>query len=816
MDLSLSEETYSKEFYRVYTKYGNDIPDAEWQRLGEMRERYGIEKRRVRKIMNAVMEGTYVPVLTDTKKTHGTAEKPKEKSMASIFTSIVSGMKSRHNGTDCLLIDISDSVKSLVRSNFELGLDELILWVRDTSWWGSKNQGLVITDKQIVHIPDNDNPDKKYCFEFNDIHHAEYREMSIFIWDYEEQYVSLPVGAFFKESEESSDLIRDAKRLAEALTEMAKFAGHTETKTVFDELDEYIRENQLDAAEDLVKQAISSFEDAETQCLSYTYLAHILYEKGKSATTEKSAYMKDAIDACDEALALCKDDDSFKFTLYKEKGIIEEEVDNLRIARNCFIAAMESNDYDLKKEAKEQYGQLMERLLKDKNLFMDIDYNDRKLLCTVGNEKQISGCRDAKDNIKWVFSVNRIPGYLNFPVGHPQPNTLYIGHPIKVGTYLPFEDSTEQLFMEKIRELCYLAQCLGAVEIRFKKIKGRDISQSDTTQTGISAEGEKMLVKAGVNINTAKSKTKTSSDKNGVELVQRYSPTERPFCPKGLVWLDSDPTWQTLVKQRLTGNILSYVERVSSTTTTTVSTNELLSVKGSFECIMVKASASFDRNKDTTFSKTDEMEWEIDMQFKPLQDFEDNALSDKSSKTDNISNSEVNSSEEQDYMDEVRFCLEDDNEINERTRRFLDRKRQKCGLSEARAKELEAMVMASLSASTKQDSDDVLSEEEQAYKDDVELCMEDGNEIDEPMRKFLERKRQRLGLSEARAKEIEATVKATQNPFTKEEQEYMEILDDVIEDGVIPNSVRRLLDREIKSLGLSKQRAKELEELKCK
>ena len=59
-------------------------------------------------------------------------------------------------------------------------------------------------------------------------------------------------------------------------------------------------------------------------------------------------------------------------------------------------------------------------------------------------------------------------------------------------------------------------------------------------------------------------------------------------------------------------------------------------------------------------------------------------------------------------------------------------------------------------------------------------------------------------------------VKASLESFTDEEKEYMEALDDVIEDGAIPNNVRRLLERERKSLGISEERAKELEEIKCK
>lgn len=469
---------------------------------------------------------------------------------------------------------------------------------------------------------------------------------------------------------------------------------------------------------------------------------------------------------------------------------------------------MESTDFDLKKEAKEQYGQLMENLMQDERLFLDIDYNERKFIFTVNNDKHISGCQDSSDHIKWVFPVNRIPDYINFPVGHPQPNTLYIGHPLKPGTYIPFENATEQLFMEKVRELCYLAQCLGAVEIKFKRIKGRDISNTYDSAKDISVNLGIKNLNIGLSGNKVLNKAETSSTKDGVELVQRYSPMEKPFCPEGLVWLDSDPTWQTLVKQRLTGNILSYIERVSSTETTNVTNSELLSIKGSVEYLSIKASGTYDKKEDKTFSKTEEMEWEIDMQFKPLQDFEDNAHP-------NIPLQNEYLPEEEEYMEEVRFCLEDDNEINEHSRKFLERKRQKSGLSEARAIELETIVKDSLSASMIQNTDD-LSEEELAYKSEVELCIEDGNEIDEHMRRFLDRKRQRLGLSEARAQEIESMVKASQTSFTKEEQEYLEILDEVFENGIIPNSVRRLLDREIKSLGLSEERAKELEEIKCK
>jgi len=305
--------------------------------------------------------------------------------------------------------------------------------------------------------------------------------------------------------------------------------------------------------------------------------------------------------------------------------------------------------------------------------------------------------------------------------------------------------------MEKVRELCYLAQCLGAVEIKFKRIKGLDVSNSATANVERSGEVGRKFLNAGGSLGVSNSEADTYASKDGVELVQRYSPIKKPFCPEGMIWYDSDPTWQTLVKQRLNGNILSYVEHVSSTETTTVTSNQLVSLKGSFEYLFAKASGSYDAKTDKTFSKTEEIEWEIDMQFKPLQDFEETA----------------NSSEQGKF----------------------------------------SIVQSSLNTFT---------DAEMSYKEEVEFCLEDESEIDAHSRKFLERKRQKLGLSEERAQEIENMVKASLVSFTDEEKEYMEALEDVIEDGVIPDNVRRLLERERKSLGISEERAKELENIKCK
>lgn len=749
MKLTSLEKTYFDEFSKSFAKYGNEIPLKEWDHLSKVRKSLDISLKRSKEIIDAVQNHTVIgeEVSNEVSK--------KGENITVVFRKGVMPLLRHSNNNDCLILSISESDKGSVRNNFGLGLDEQILWVRDTSFWSNKNQGLVITDKQIVYIPDNDKPDDRLNIEFNDIQHVEYREMSLFVWNYQNEYYQLGLGLFFKDTTESNELIADAKTLANVLTNMAKSVGHVETETVFDHMNNLMSEENYDEVIDCAKEVVSDVDnDNDTKCIAYMYLSDALSKKGeKDSHKGMNSYMRDAIEACDQAMELCEDEDPFRYTIFKQKGEIEQMADDVRSARNCFIAAMDSEDFDLKKNAKNSYELLTREISRDKNSFLNDDYNKRKFLFTVSNDKQIPGCYDKEDNVQWIFALGQIPNYINFPIGHPQPNTLYIGHPLKPGVYIPFENATEQLFMEKVRELCYLAQCLGAVEIKFKRIKGLDVSNSEASSVDCSGEVGRKFLNVGGSREVSGSETNTYSSKDGVELVQRYSPIKKPFCPEGMVWYDSDPTWQTLVKQRLNGNILSYVEHVSSIETTTVSSNQLKSLKGSFEKLFIKASGSYDAKTDKTFSKTEEIEWEIDMQFKPLQDFED----------DNFNSSN-------------------------------------------------GQAVAQIAQTQKSE----LSEDELAYKEEVEFCLEDASEIDAHSRKFLERKRQKLGLSETRAQEIEDMVKASWVSFTDEEKEYMEALGDVIEDRVIPDNVRRLLERERKSLGISEERAKELEEIKCK
>lgn len=115
------------------------------------------------------------------------------------------------------------------------------------------------------------------------------------------------------------------------------------------------------------------------------------------------------------------------------------------------------------------------------------------------------------------------------------------------------------------------------------------------------------------------------------------------------------------------------------------------------------------------------------------------------------------------------------------------------------------------SRATTSSSPSSLNDTEQEYAEEIKACLEDG-EISARERRLLNKLRLSLGISESRAVEIEAM--CNPNVLTAEEQEYADEVKACLEDdGEITSKERRLLERLAKSLGISPNRATEIEQI---
>lgn len=111
-------------------------------------------------------------------------------------------------------------------------------------------------------------------------------------------------------------------------------------------------------------------------------------------------------------------------------------------------------------------------------------------------------------------------------------------------------------------------------------------------------------------------------------------------------------------------------------------------------------------------------------------------------------------------------------------------------------------------------SSNELTSVDREYFDEYKACLDNDGIISEREKRLLDRLRKSLGISDERARELEEMCKESLSP---EEQEYAEEIKACLaDDGLISERERRLLDRLAKSLNISPERAKEIEKtIKC-
>ena len=374
-----------------------------------------------------------------------------------------------------------------------------------------------------------------------------------------------------------------------------------------------------------------------------------------------------------------------------------------------------------------------------------VDYHERQFIYVAKNVDALAGCYD--DNIQWLFTIDGLPKELQFPVGHPQPNSLYYAHPAKPGVYLPIEGADEELFYDKVRDFQRLAQCLGATEISFRSVKGHSLSENIATGLDIEVGGDYKGIGGSMGYGNKRGNGKSQSSRGEKEMLQRYNPTKAPYIPNDIGWMAVDPEWQSLVKQRLEGNMLNYSIRISSRKTMAVSDSRMDDVKLAFKSFIANARVNYSQQMERSFEREEETEWEISVTFKPLEELNNMGqqvlnveVVESTMEQPNLPQYTAN---EKEYIDSLRDFLEDDAEITPRERKMLDKIRVKLGISEERAQELEASL-----------AKPQLTEDEQEYLDMYREYAEKG-EVTEKERRRLDKFANALGLSKERVKEIE-------------------------------------------------------------
>ena len=654
--------------------------------------------------------------------------------------------KKYDNGYDLLIYPINESFRSLARSNFGIERNEEILVIRDNSFWNSKNQGLVLTDKGIHIISDNDNisEDTTVNWTWDIISKVEYQEQYLYFYDYQGNNAPIGMSYFLKDGSNDAVVASVGRQLASLLTQMAKAV-----EPQVSDFDRWNEEIGMLVEKNKYKEAVSrlrqcAIDQPENADVWYEWLGRVYHFCLNDESNAIKAFRNALNKADSENTEWVANIAYHLYNSYHSLAIVTETEEDITESRKLALyVAIHGNDEKTSYTSKEGENITQKQdatndffsydeMFKEK--FLEQPYNKRKILLPVKDYTDLS------QEVINVLSVDNLPE-IEFPIGHPIANQLYIGHPFLPHRYIPFENYQLELIEDKVREFCSLVQKLGATEITIECLNA---SSSDGTISGKmrgSASAQHKVIDGNVSGNREYSRHLIGELTHSINMHQTFTPTQVPILPEGMVWYANEPSWQRLYAQRMEGSLLTHEERIETRKSQMVESNEMKEIKGEVQALFSSAGIEWSDAEEAKYQMQENAVLSIKVKFAPMSQLS-GQLNQKQALTPAIEDVTPVSEDEQEYLDELKECLAD-GEIGGSERRLLNKLRVKLGISEERAAELEASLQKPQ-----------LTEEEQEYLEAYQDAMEDGV-ISDKERRLLDKLMKMNNISAERSKEIE-------------------------------------------------------------
>ncbi|MCQ2163580.1 MAG: hypothetical protein MJZ04_00215 [Bacteroidales bacterium] len=789
-----------------------------------------------------------------------------------------------NNGYDCCILSIPAGKKNNVRQNFGISHQEEILFFRDTSFWNSENQGLVLTDNALYCIPDNDDPESRFVFTWEIIKTVKYLDGCLYFYGYEgdDDVCPINMGYFLKDT--SSDyLVNDyGKSIAHLLSRIAAKIKHVDP---FEENEKnvngLVEKGNLDGAISLLKSIISQ-DDGTYKAYWYYRLSCIVRQKDGVEVEEQSAKY------CMEGLNYCEDGSPISIWLRNQHRSVSVypyllEVDKLDSGEP--VTSLQNTKLQrweglwVSQNATDQTysdGTLMKddaaRDYEDANRFycenfIRQPYNERKVLLVVDEYT------DLRQDSLCVMRKSDIPSNMSFPIGHPQVGQIYVGHPFIPAKYVPFEEYQLEFIEDKVREFTWLMQCMGATKISISAKNDNEQNGDYSSNQNISGNTSYGLAKANGSYSRNSKGSFAEQISKAISLNQEFNPKRAPFVPEGLVWYQNEPSWQRLVNQRMTGSLVHASESIESRKSNMVNGSELTNIKAEFHSL-VSLDGEWTKEEEAKFQQQENATLTFEIDFAPVESLTKDANSSSSMRDYSSLENAPAKKDENEIAQSIVFSMKIDDYYSVQSRgktgvaivgyvnegsvkvgdtiRLVDHYRgddlslsakvEECIFEELSIESVEkgddakliltgvklkemrhhmkAIIVKSDSSHVSEEShtasmknatnndQDGLSTKEQDYLEEVLSMLADG-EIGPRERKTLDRFASRLGITPERAEELEASLSVP--ALTDDEKEYLEEVKLTLEDGEIGPRERKFLDRCASRLGISPDKAKEIE-----
>lgn len=527
-------------------------------------------------------------------------------------------------------------------------------------------------------------------------------------------FKSINVGIFFPKGISISTGVD----ISEGLTSVASIANPLQLA----------QENKYSEAIEAVNYYITIDSSIEL----YVIRAFIHYDRAIKSNDNENL-LQEALTEIEKTIDHCKNHKEC-WELHKYKGHILELMGKTTNSRNAYMKSLAEAPEEQKYELQNRITKL-EKANTDlwNNYVLKVPYKERKYIMLVEDSK-IKNC--AVSGIT-IFKSSNVPDCINFYDNMPLNNELYVGHPYNPSVYIPYNQAEDILFQDKIQEFCYILQQLGAEEITITSLKGRKINETNNKKEELEvAANAGRFGNASLNIDSSTSNLmdRTSHEQYDVKYV--YDPIDMPKVPSETIWYQNQPKWQRLAQSRIDGNTLEYTECISSKLTFFTSSSEKEDIKAKLKVLMANIEGRSYEEEEKQLREETETIWRVSVKFRSK-----NLLQEKSQSRNTISSTLTY--KEKEFLNEVRFCIEDDGIIDNSEQIFLNKTREKLGLTEERAKELKESLLKPQ-----------FTENEKEYINALSELMIDG-QIPESAQRIVERFRNLYEIDEQRANEIE-------------------------------------------------------------
>ena len=479
-------------------------------------------------------------------------------------------------------------------------------------------------------------------------------------------------------------------------------------------------------------EAINFYITIDSSIELYVTRAFIYYDRAIKSNDNKNL-LQEALIEIEKTIDHCKDHEEC-WKLHKYKGHILELMDKTTDSRNAYMKSLaeapEEQKYKLQnmiRELEEANADLWD------NYVLKVPYKERKYIMLV-EDSNIKNC--AVSGIT-IFNSSNVPNCINFYDNMPLNNELYVGHPYNPSVYIPYNQAEDILFQDKIQEFCYILQQLGAEEITITSLKGRKINETNNKKEELEvAANAGRFGNASLNIDSSTSNLmdRTSHEQYDVKYV--YDPINMPEMPSETIWYQNQPKWQRLVQSRIDGNTLEYTECISSKLTFFTSSSEKEDIKAKLKVLMANIEGRSYEEEEKQLREETETIWRVSVKFRSKKLLQKDTLPQPNSTTALTNN-------EDEFLNEVRFCLDNDGIIDSEEQVYLDKVSQKLGLTQTKAQELQNSLISPQ-----------LTDNEKKYIETISELTIDGK-IPPSSLRIVERYRKLYEVSSQRAEELE-------------------------------------------------------------